>query len=163
MIGLFKKKIFNKKTLFTRKIVIIYLFLSVVFFMPIFNKSHFISGATKTEAYDAITTAFTKIEEASREGINITQQITKLNIAIQDYNNGLFDDAYDKAQEVIEETTELITDLKTGRLFPYILIPFNIILVAAIVVFFGRNIKDWYKNRRDDEFKDLEIVYVEDE
>lgn len=163
MIGLFKKKIFNKKTLFSRKIVIICLFLSVVFFIPVFNKSNFISGATKTEAYDAITTAFTKIEEASREGIIITQQITKINTAIQDYNNGLYDDAYEKAQEVIEETTELITDLKTGRLFPYILIPFNIILVAAIIVFFGRNIRDWYKNRRDDEFKDLEIVYIEDE
>jgi len=50
MIDLFKKKIFNKRTLFARKIVIIYLFLSVVFFMPVFNKSNFISGATKTEA-----------------------------------------------------------------------------------------------------------------
>jgi len=110
--------------------------------MPVFNKTNFISGATKTEAYDAITTAFTKIEEASREGINITQQITKINAAIQDYNNGLYDDAYFKAQEVITETTELITDLKTGRLFPYILIPFNIILVAAVIVFFGRNIRD---------------------
>lgn len=163
MIGLFKKKIFNKRILFTRKTIIIYLFLSVVFFMPVFNKSNFVSGATKTEAYVAITTAFTKIEEASREGINVTQQITKINTAIQDYNNGLYDDAYDKAQEVIEETTELITDLKTGKIFPYILIPFNIILVAAIIVFFGRNIRDWYRNRRDDEFKDLEIVYLDDE
>ncbi len=131
--------------------------------MPVFNKTNFISGATKTETYDAITTAFTKIEEASREGINITPQITKLNAAIQDYNNGLYDDAYFKAQEVITETTELITDLKAGRLFPYILIPFNIILVAAVIVFFGRNIRDWYKKRRDDEYKDLEIVYIEEE
>lgn len=158
-----KKRNFNKKTLFTRKFVIIYLFLSVVFFLPVFNKSNFVSGATKTEAYDAITTAFTKIEEASSEGLNVTQQITKINSAIQDYSNGFYTDAYAKAQEVIDETTELITDLKTGRLFPYILIPFNIILVAAIIVFFGRNIRDWYRKRRDEEFKDLEIIYLEEE
>jgi hypothetical protein len=158
-----KRRTPSNRTLFTRKVVLICLFLTIAFFLPINNNSHRVTGATKTEAYDAITTAFIKIEEASRESINVTQQITKINNAIQDYKNGLYSEAYDLAQEVIDETTELISNFKAGRIFPYILIPFNIVLVAAIIVFFGRNIRDWYRKRRDEEYKDLEIVYIEEE
>ncbi|MBK5112755.1 MAG: hypothetical protein KGD59_00765 [Candidatus Heimdallarchaeota archaeon] len=158
-----KKRTHSKRILFTRKVVLVYLFLSIVFFFPVYNKFNLVTGATKTEAYDAITLAFIKIEEASREGINVTQQITKINSAIQDYNDGLYTEAYDKAHEITEEMIGLIASHKSGRLFPYILIPFNIVLVAAIIVFFGRNIRDWYRKRRNEEFKDLEIVYIEEE
>ena len=66
MIG---KRTLNKRTLFIRKIVLVCLFLTVAFFLPIKYNSHLVTSTTKTEAYNAITEAFVKIEEASREGL----------------------------------------------------------------------------------------------
>jgi len=43
------------------------------------------------------------------------------------------------------------------------LIPVNAVLIIAIFVFFRRNIVNWFKGRRDDEFLDMEIIYEEPE
>ncbi|MFW9922797.1 MAG: hypothetical protein ACFFDW_05850 [Candidatus Thorarchaeota archaeon] len=118
-----------------------------------------VHAATQTEAFQAITIAYEKIREASLEGAAVNELIDTLNQAIQDYNEGKFNSAYDIANQVIEDAEDLLSSLRWGNVFPYILIPINIILIAAIIVFFGRNILGWFRNRRDEEYMDLEIDY----
>ncbi|MGC9781079.1 MAG: hypothetical protein HZR80_17680 [Candidatus Heimdallarchaeota archaeon] len=154
----YNKRKFSQKS--RSKLIISLLISSVV--VPVFfyelNLSK-VSAATQTEAFEAITTAFELIEQASEQGINVTNQATKLNSAISDYNSGNYNNAYNVAQEIIVDVEELIDNYRTGRLFPYILIPFNLALVASLIIFFGRNVKNWYQKRRDEEYLDLEIVY----
>lgn len=133
----------------------------------IYNNSNLIPTAVsaddQSDAYDAITEAFEKIELATSRGIDVNTQINLLNDALDDYNDGLYTEAYNKAQTVIDQTDELLATVTGGQLFPYILIPVNAVLIVIVIVFFGRNIVDWFKGRRDEEFLDMEIVYTETE
>ena len=122
-----------------------------------------VSAADQTEAFDAITEAFEKIELATSRGIDVKTQINLLNDALNDYNNGQYTDAYNKAKNVTTQTEELLATITGGQLFPYILIPVNAILIVIVIVFFGRNVVDWFKGRRDEEFLDMEIIYEEPE
>ncbi|MHA1186212.1 MAG: hypothetical protein ACTSXA_13835 [Candidatus Heimdallarchaeota archaeon] len=117
----------------------------------------------KSDAFDAIVEAYGKIEQATSKGLDVKTQINLLNDALDDYNNGQYTDALNKAQEVIDQTDELLETITVGQLFPYILIPVNAVLIIAIFVFFRRNIVNWFKGRRDDEFLDMEIIYEEPE
>ncbi len=157
MVDYIKRKITQKNQ---SKLIVSLLIISIV--VPIFfydSNISKVSAATKTEAFESITTAFELIEQASEQGINVTNQASKLNGAISNYNSGNYNNAYSIAQEIIVDVEELIDNYRTGRLFPYILIPFNLALVASLIVFFGRNVKNWYQKRRDEEYLDLEIVY----
>jgi len=138
----------------------------VVTFIVNFNSNLIpitVSADDKTDAFDAITLAYEKIELASSRGLNVATQISLLNDALNDYNQGRYIDAFNKAHEVIDQTDELLDNLTNGRLFPYILIPVNAILIVVVIVFFGRNILDWFKGRRDEEFLDMEINYDQPE
>jgi hypothetical protein len=155
-----KKRTIHKRSLIPRNVVLIVLFFSAIFLIPVFLKTNIVIGATKTEANEAIYQAFIKIEEASKEGINVTQQVIEINSAIQDYNDGLYTEAYDKAQVIIAELAELIDSYRTGRLFPYIMIPFNTLCVAVIVVYLIRNIRNRTKKEPDEKFKDLDNDHI---
>ena len=124
-----------------------------------FNTISQVTAATEEEAFDSIISAFEKIEQATLEGITVQSYIDDLNIALEKYHNGLFDEAYSIAETVKEEVTEIINSARWGKIFPYVIVPVNIVLIAAIVVFFGRNILGWFRRRRDEEYLDLEIVY----
>jgi len=154
---LIKRRVKQKSILISRKIILLFLVLSVFSLIPTFLKTNTISGATKNEAYEAIIQAFIKIEEASKESINVTTYVSKINSAIQDYNDGFYTEAYDKASEIIDELIELIASYKTGKLFPYILIPINIVCIAAIVVSLVRNIKNRSIKEQDTESNDLVV------
>ncbi len=157
-IVLIKKKRKFKINHASRNVFLIILFLSVILLIPASFETNFISGVTKAETYEAITQAFVKIEEASKEGINVTEYVSKINSAIQDYNDGLYTEAYDKANEIIAELIDLIASFKTGKLFPYILIPFNVVCIAALVVSLVRNIR----NRTTKEYVDEPLNQSDD-
>ncbi|MHA1307700.1 MAG: hypothetical protein ACTSSB_03100 [Candidatus Heimdallarchaeota archaeon] len=120
-------------------------------------------AATKSEAFSSITEAYEKIELATSRGIDVKAQINLLNEALNEYNNGHYTDAFNKAEEVISQTDALLETITGGQLFPYILIPVNAVLIVAVIIFFGRNIVDWFKGRRDEEFLDMAIIYEESE
>jgi len=117
------------------------------------------SGATQQEAWDEIIAAFDKVQQASNEGIDVTSLTNQLNDAIEDYELSNFNSAYDAAHNVLLEAEDLIATNRWSRIFPYVLIPINVVLIAAVVVFFGRHVVRWFRIRRDEEFMDLEIVY----
>lgn len=119
-------------------------------------------AATQTEAFESITTAFEKIEQASREGIDVQTFIDDLNTALSKYHEGDFDGAYDLAESILVDVTETLNNARWGKVFPYVIIPINIVLIAGIIVFFGRNILGWFRRKRDEEYLDLEIVYQTD-
>jgi hypothetical protein len=122
-----------------------------------------VKAQTKTEAWEAITTAAEKAELASSYNIDVSMQVQKINEAINDYHAGNYTGAYEKANLARAQIEDLIKSYRWGRVFPYILIPINIVLVAAIVVFFGKNIVKWFKKEQREEFLNLEIVYEEKE
>jgi len=117
------------------------------------------SGATQQEAWDEIIAAFDKVQQASTEGIDVISLTNQLNDAIEAYELNNYDSAYDTAHNVLLEAEDLITNNRWSRIFPYVLIPINVVLIAAVVVFFGRHVVRWFRIRRDEEFMDLEIVY----
>ena len=117
------------------------------------------SGATQQEAWDEIISAFDKVQQASTEGIDVSSLTDQLNDAIEAYELSNYDTAYDTAHSVLLEAEDLITNNRWSRIFPYVLIPINVVLIAAIGVFFGRHVVRWYRIRRDEEFMDLEIAY----
>lgn len=117
------------------------------------------SGATQQEAWDEIIAAFDKVQQASNEGIDVTSLTSQLNDAIEAFELNDFVSAYDTAHEVLLEAEDLIATNRWSKIFPYVLIPVNVVLIAAIIVFFGRHVFRWYRIRRDEEFMDLEIVY----
>ncbi|MHA1156747.1 MAG: hypothetical protein ACTSQK_11625 [Candidatus Heimdallarchaeota archaeon] len=121
-----------------------------------------VTAATEEEAFDSIISAFDKIEQASVEGIAVQSYVDELNVALVKYHDGLYDEAFTIAEAVKEEITEVINSARWGKIFPYVIIPVNVVLIAAIAVFFGRNILGWFRNRRDEEYLDLEIVYETD-
>lgn len=118
-----------------------------------------VSAATKEEAFNSIISAFEKIEQASIDGIDVQSYIDDLNDALEKYHAGLYDEAYTIAETVTEEVTDIISKVQWDKVSAYVIVPINIVLVAAIVVFFGRNILGWFRRRRDEEYLDLEIVY----
>ncbi len=118
-----------------------------------------VTAATKDETFDLIVSAFEKIEQATLEGIDVQSYIDNLNIALEKYRVGLYNQAYTIAETIRDEVTEIINNARWGKIFPYVIIPINIIVIAAIIVFFGRNILGWFKRKRDEEYLDLEIVY----
>ncbi|MEA2070517.1 MAG: hypothetical protein U9O98_04425 [Asgard group archaeon] len=124
---------------------------------------HNVSGVNAEEAFEEIGRAYEKIQRASLEGLNVESLIADLNIAITLYENEEYDEAFAKAAIVYEEASDLVSEAQLKKVFPYIIIPVNIVLIAAIFLFFGRNVWNWYKNRRDKEFLELEIVYEEEE
>ncbi|MBD3189728.1 MAG: hypothetical protein GF308_03750 [Candidatus Heimdallarchaeota archaeon] len=118
-------------------------------------------NATQTEAFEEIVAAFNKIKEATNLGLGVKSLTKDLNVAIDYYDREKYDQAYNKALEVQQEASELISRFRVNNILPFILIPINVILVAGLIVFFGRDVYNWYKQRRNEEFKDLEIVYDE--
>ncbi|MCK5047331.1 MAG: hypothetical protein KAS22_12170, partial [Candidatus Heimdallarchaeota archaeon] len=110
------------------------------------------SGATQQEAWDEIISAFDKVQQASTEGIDVSSLTDQLNDAIEAYELSNYDTAYDTAHSVLLEAEDLITNNRWSRIFPYVLIPINVVLIAAVVVFFGRYAVRWYRIRRDEEF-----------
>ena len=151
----------HKQQLLSKGFLRLLVFLLLLFLFFISSKSfiHPSSGATQQEAWDEIITAFDKVQQASAEGIDVTSLTNQLNDAIEAYELSNYDSAYDTAHNVLLEAEDLITNNRWGRIFPYVLIPINVVLIAAIVVFFGRHVVRWYRIRRDEEFMDLEIVY----
>jgi len=154
-----KSIIFKKKKNQIFPIIIIGLI--IIFLLPsTFLKP--VKCVTEEEAFSALTEAFEKIKEASNEGIDVNDFVQRLNYALRDYELGFFDDSYNESIAILEEVSEILANIRWGKIFPYIIIPINIVLIAAIIVFFGRNIWGWFKKKADQEFLDLEIIY-EDE
>ena len=118
-----------------------------------------VQGATQEEAFESITKAFEKVEQASRESIDVSDYIASLNQALNMYHTGNYDGAYALAESVLEEVTENINNVRWGKVFPYVIIPINLVLIAGIIVFFGKNILGWFRRKKDEEYLDLEIVY----
>lgn len=116
---------------------------------------------TQTEAFEEIVAAYNKIKEATNLGLRVKSLTKALNTAIDYYDQEKYDQAYNKASEVRQEAVELIAQFRVNNILPYILIPINVVLIAGLIVFFGRDVYNWYKERRNEEFKDLEIVYDE--
>ncbi|NHJ06127.1 MAG: hypothetical protein EAX90_14970 [Candidatus Heimdallarchaeota archaeon] len=154
-----KSIIFKKKKNQIFPILIIGLIL--IFLLPSTSLKP-VKCVTKEEAFTALTEAFEKIKEASIEGVDVSDFVLRINYALKDYNLGFFDDSYNESIAILEEVSEILANIRWGKIFPYIIIPINIVLVAAIIVFFGRNIWGWFKKKADQEFLDLEIIY-EDE
>jgi hypothetical protein len=117
------------------------------------------NSISATEAFSAITAAFEEIEKASEKNIEVDDLVAELNIAINYYENGNYQSAYDKANNVKEEAETMIQNYRKGTIIPYFIIPLNLVLITAFVYFFGKDIINWYKNQRKEEFLDLEIVY----
>ena len=139
--------------------LLVFLLLLSLFFISSKTLLHPSSGATQQEAWNEIITAFDKVQQASNEGIDVTGLTSQLNDAIEDYELGNYDTAYDAAYNVLLEAEDLIANNLWSKIFPYVLIPINVVLIASIIVFFGRHVVRWYRIRRDEEFMDLEIVY----
>lgn len=116
-------------------------------------------SVSQSDAYFAITEAFEKVQEASREAIDVSDYVTRLNLALEAFNEGDYDSAYNIAVTVLEEVTQNLNNIRWGKIFPYIIIPVNVVLIAAIIVFFGRNVMGWFRNLNDELFMDFEIVY----
>lgn len=155
----------NGNIFLTRKFLFSFMILLVIINainLTNFNTITQVNAATEEEAFDSIINAFQKIEQATLEGIAVQSYVDDLNVALAKYHAGLFDEAYTIAETIIDEVTEIISSARWGKIFPYIIIPVNIVLIAAIVVFFGRNILGWFRRRRDEEYLDLEIVYETD-
>lgn len=140
----------------------ILLLLLVIIISPIvLNQINSAQGATQQEAYDQIILAYEKVQQISREGVDVEDLTADLNIALNLYHQENYDDAFAIASEVLDAAEELLANLRWGEIFPYVLIPINIVIVAAVIVFFGRNLLGWFRKKRDEEFMELEIVYEE--
>lgn len=154
-----KSIIFKKKKNQIFPIIIIGLIL--IFLLPSTSLKP-VKCVTEEEAFSALTEAFEKVKEASTEGVDVSDFVQRLNYALRDYELGFFDDSYTTSITILEEVTEILANIRWGKIFPYIIIPINLVLIAAIIVFFGRNVWGWFKKKADQEFLDLEIIY-EDE
>lgn len=151
----------HKQKLLSRSSICLLAFL-ILFFLCFISSNTLIhpgSGATQQEAWDEIIATFDKIQQASNEGIDVTSLTSQLNDAIEAYEQGNYDTAFDTAHDVLLEAEDLIANNRWSKIFPYVLIPINVVLIAAIIVFFGRHVVHWYRIRRDEDFMDLEIVY----
>ena len=155
---------FNKLQSKNRKLKLIAILIMGLLIIAIHSSLHIrtVKGVSETEAFFAISEAFEKVQEASRESVDVTDYIVRLNTALQHYNEGDYDTAYNLAVTVLEEVTENLSNIRWGKIFPYIIIPVNVVLVAAIVVFFGRNILGWFRKINNEIYLDLEIVYKEE-
>lgn len=145
-----------------------FLFISSLFLVTVisgiiltntYRKTTANNSISATEAFSAITAAFEEIEKASEKNIEVDDLVAELNIAINYYQNGDYQSAYEKANNVKEEAETMIQNYRKGTVIPYFIIPLNLVLIAAFVYFFGKDIINWYKNQRKEEFLDLEIVY----
>jgi len=151
----------HKQQLLTKGFIRLFIFLLLLFLFFISSNPliHPSSGATQQEAWDEIIAAFDKVQQASTEGIDVSSLTNQLNDAIEAYELSNYVSAYDTAHNVLLEAEDLIANNRWSVIFPYVLIPVNIVLIAAVVVFFGRYAVRWYRIRRDEEFMDLEIIY----
>ena len=139
--------------------VILMTILLLTFQFKISRNELLVQGATQEEAFESIIKAYEKVEQASRESIDVSDYITSLNQALEKYHVGDYDGAYTLAELVLEEVTETLSNVRWGKVFPYVIIPINLVLIAGIIVFFGRNILGWFRRKRDEEYLDLEIMY----
>ncbi len=139
--------------------LIVFLFILSSLFIASYSTIYFVSAATQQEAWDEIIAAFDKVQQASTEGIDVTSLSNQLSDAVKAYDLGSYNTAYDIAHNVLLEAEDLIANNRWSKIFPYVLIPINIVLIAAVIVFFGRYVVRWYRIHRDEEFMDLEIVY----
>ena len=158
------KKLISTNSLKRNKVILLsFFFLALVLLNSSMNPYYNVTSYTEQEAYDAIIEAFVIIEQASKEGIDVNDFVDRLNSALNHYENNDYDEAYSEASQIAEELQEILTRARWNLIAPYVLLPINLVLIAAIVVFFGRNIRGWFRKKRDEEFLDLEFVYEERE
>ncbi|MBN1328053.1 MAG: hypothetical protein JXA54_01155 [Candidatus Heimdallarchaeota archaeon] len=148
-----------------KRMNILTLLLLIVISNLILNTQNYIfttNAASEEDAYSTITTAYETIEQASQEGLDVTSYIARLNDALNDYFLEEYTSAYNKALLIIEDVNNNLQIYKRNRAFTYIIIPFNLLIVAALIAILGMKMIKWHNLQSDEEFLDMQIVYPDE-
>lgn len=108
------------------------------------------AGLKLQEANDAVNSAFSKISDAERAGVNVTNLLTQLNLIAESlasaesaYRQGDYIDSIAKCNQVIQATPNLISAAQNERQIAaavsagsfWVTIPLSIVGIIVYVVF----------------------------
>ena len=153
----------RKKTLKDLKKSIIITIVFVSFFSLNINNWNIprVAGTTEEDAYKAITDAFEVIERASKSGLDVSQYVEQLNAALENFENGNYEEAFTIAEDVKKETNQKLNSFRWDKASPYFIATLNLAVILVVVFVWGRKIWGWFKKQREEEYLELEIVYEE--
>ncbi|HUT82293.1 MAG TPA: hypothetical protein VMZ29_13910 [Candidatus Bathyarchaeia archaeon] len=142
---------------------IVFLIITSSLILKTQNDILIVNAVSEEDTYSKIITAYETIEHASQEGLDVTSYVDRLNDALDDYFSEDYTNAYNKAILIIEDVNNDLTNYRRNRILTYIIIPFNLLIVVALIAFLGMKMIKWHKIRSEEEFLDLEIIYPEEE